>query len=79
MATIRGHDLQLQSVQKIITKAMIPLVRLADSFVLAEAETLAMHSPTEALNACFLQVASQCKPADRPNTQRLLYRPATRI
>ena len=35
MAAIRGHDLQLQSVQKIMTKAMLPLVRLADSFFLA--------------------------------------------
>ena len=35
MATIRGHDLQLRSVQKIMTKAMLPLVRLADSFFLA--------------------------------------------
>ena len=51
MATIRGHDLQLQSVQKIMTKAMLPLVRLADSFLLAELETPAMPSPTEALNA----------------------------
>ena len=51
MATIRGHD--LQSVQKIMTKAMLPLVRLADSFLLAEVETPAMPSPTEALNACL--------------------------
>ena len=53
MATIRGHDLQLQSVQKIMTKAMLPLVRLADSFLLADVETPAMPSPTEALNACL--------------------------
>ena len=53
MATIRGHDLQLQSVQKIMTKAMLPLVPLADSFFLAEVETPAMLSPTEALNACL--------------------------
>ena len=53
MTTIRGHDLQLQSVQKIMTKAMLPLVRLADSFLLAEVETPAMPSPTEALNACL--------------------------
>ena len=53
MATIRGHDLQLQSLQKIMTKAMLPLVRLAESFLLAEVETPAMHSPTEALNACL--------------------------
>ena len=53
MATIRGHDLQLQSVQKIMTKAMLPLVRVADSFLLAEVETPAMPSSTEALNACL--------------------------
>ena len=41
------------SVQKITTKAMFPLVRLADSFLLAEVETPAMPSPTEALNACL--------------------------
>ena len=52
MATIWGHDLQLQSVQKIMTKAMLPFVRLADSFLLA-VETPAMPSPTEALNACL--------------------------
>ena len=46
MATIRGHDLQLQLVQKI--KVMLPLVRLADSFLLAEVETPAMPSPTDA-------------------------------
>ena len=34
MATIWGHHLLLQSVQKIMTKAMLPLVRLADSFLL---------------------------------------------
>ena len=48
MATIR----RLQSVQKIMTKAMLPLVRLADSFLLAEVETPAMPTPTNALNAC---------------------------
>ena len=53
MATIRGHDLQLQSVQKIMTKAMLPLVRLANSFLLTEVETPAMPSPTEPLNACL--------------------------
>ena len=53
MATIRGHDLQLQSVQKIVTKAMFPIARLADSFLLAEVEAPAMPSPTEALNACL--------------------------
>ena len=35
MATIRGHDFQLQSDQKNMTKAMLPLVRLADSLLLA--------------------------------------------
>ena len=53
MATIRRHDLQLQSVQKIMTKAMLPPVRLADSFLLEEVETPAVPSPTEALNACL--------------------------
>ena len=53
MTTIRGRYLQLQSVQKIMTKAMLPLVRLADSFLLAEVETPAMPSPTETLNACL--------------------------
>ena len=47
MATIRGHDLQLQSVQKIMTKAMLPLVRLADSFFLAESEPAELPDPTE--------------------------------
>ena len=36
-----------------MTKAMLPLVRLADSFLLAEVETPSMPSPTEALNACL--------------------------
>ena len=36
-----------------MTMAMLPLVRLADSFLLAEVETPAMPSPTEALNACL--------------------------
>ena len=36
MTTIRGHDLQLQSFQKIVTKAMFPLVQLAESFLLTE-------------------------------------------
>ena len=44
MATIRGHGLQLQSVQKIMTKAML---------LFAEVQTPAMPSPTEALNACL--------------------------
>ena len=53
MATIRVHDLQLQSVQKSVTKAMLPIVGLTDSFLLAEVEAPAMPSPTEALNACL--------------------------
>ena len=53
MATIRGHDLQLQSVQKIMTKAMLPLVRLADSFFLAESESAELPDPTEALIECL--------------------------
>ena len=36
-----------------MTKAMLPLVRLADSFLLAEVETPAMHSSTEVLHACL--------------------------
>ena len=51
MATISGHDLQLQSVQKIMTRAMLPLVRLADSFFLAESEPAEMPNPTGAVNA----------------------------
>ena len=47
MAAIRGHDLHLQSIQKVMTKAMLPLVRLADSFLLAESDC------TDALHACL--------------------------
>ena len=64
MATIRGHDLQLQSVQKIMTKAMLPLVRLADSFLLAEGETSAMPSPRDACLDSFSLLA------DGPDAQK---------
>ena len=80
MATIRGHDLQLQSVQKIMTKTMLPLVRLADSFLLAEVETPAMPRSPECLFG-QLQLARQCIPTDGPHAQRglrLLYQPVTR-
>ena len=53
MAAIRGHDLQLQSIQKVMTKAMLPLVRLADSFLLAESDSAEMPAPTDALHACL--------------------------
>ena len=53
MATVRGHDLQLQTVQKLMTKAMLPLVRMADRFCLAESDETAIPNPTEALNACL--------------------------
>ena len=53
MATVRGHDLQLQTVQKLMTKAMLPLVHMADGFCLAESDETAMPNPTEALNACL--------------------------
>ena len=53
MAAIRGHDLQLQSIQKVMTKAMLPLVRLADSFLLAESDSAVMPAPTDALHACL--------------------------
>ena len=36
-----------------MTNAMLSLLRLADSFLLAEVETPAMPSPTEALNVCL--------------------------
>ena len=36
-----------------MTNAMLPFVRLADSFLLAEVKTPAMSSPTETLNACL--------------------------
>ena len=62
MTTIRGHDLQLQLAQKIVTKAMLPLVRLADSFLLAEVEAPALPSPTETLNAWPVWTASACSP-----------------
>ena len=53
IATIRGCDLQLQSVQKIMTKAMLPLVQLADSFFLAESEPAELPDPAEALSECL--------------------------
>ena len=53
MVAIRGHDLQLQSIQKVMTKAMLPLVRLADSFLLAESDSAVMPAPTDALHACL--------------------------
>ena len=53
MATIRGHDLHLQSAQKIMRKAMLPLVRLADSFFLAESEPAELPDPTETLSECL--------------------------
>ena len=53
MAAIRGHDLQLQSIQKVMMKAMLPLVRLADSFLLAESDSAVMPAPTDALHACL--------------------------
>ena len=53
MAAIRDHDLQLQSIQKVMTKAMLPLVRLADSFLLAESDSAEMPSPTDELYACL--------------------------
>ena len=53
MTTIRGQDLQLQSVQKIMSKAMLPLVRLAESFFLAESEPAELPAHTEALSECL--------------------------
>ena len=53
MATVMGHDLQLQTVQKLMTKAMLPLVRMADRFCLAASDDTTMPNPTEALNACL--------------------------
>ena len=53
MAPIRSNDLQLQGVQKLMTKAMLPLVRLADRFFVAETGSDVMPNPTEALNLCL--------------------------
>ena len=80
MAAIRGHDLQLQSVQKVMTKATLPLVRLADSFLLAESDSAEVPAPTDALHACLssfslpvqLQLAVYCELADGPTAQGLL-------
>ena len=71
MSAIRGHELQLQSIQKVMTKAMLPLVRLADSFLLAESDSAVMPAPTDALHV-QLQLASYCELADGPTAQAWL-------
>ena len=45
MAPIRSNDLQLHGVQKLMPKAMLPLVRLADSFFVAETRNDVMPNP----------------------------------